>query len=1471
MFTSASATILANGTVANNAPTITSAVTSGSVTELPDNSAGENTTNLTSTGTISFADTNLTDSHTTTVTPAGSGYRGSLVAPVTNVATGDGSGVVTWTYTVNDSALDDLTAGQTLTQTYTVRIDDGHGGQVSRDITITLTGASDATSNSAPTITSAVTSGGVTELPDNSAGENTTNLTQTGAINFADTNLTDSHTVTVTAAGSGYRGSLVAPVTNTATGDGSGVVTWTYTVNDSALDDLTAGQTLTQIYTITINDGHGGQVSRDVTITLTGASDATPNSAPTITSAVTSGSVTELPDNSAGENTANLTAAGTINFADTNLTDSHTTTVTPAGSGYRGSLIAPVTNVATGDGSGVVTWTYTVNDSALDDLTAGQTLTQTYTVRIDDGHGGQVSRDVTITLTGASDATLPQVSISAVTSKVTEGGELLYHVNISSAPAQPITVHYNLSGSANYDAPSGAVTFAAGQTDQFISVQTRPDADQDNEALTVTLQSASQYAVGTASATSTVTDISHLGGRIFVEGGDISDPFLSHIFGHLFLVYQTAANEEYVIRGGPSTPTPQSPQYGLINVENSWLLSESADAQNNTHGRTGLDLGGRDASDVWSIMVQAAEQIDKHGFSYSPVFPSQNSNNVVGTLLHAVDTNPQLPGPILYLTTAVLDMPYTLVGTAYDDHLSGGPSSDRLEGGAGNDTYYFSRNSGDDTISDTGGSDTIYYHGDALGPMFSPSGDPFGLSNDLIGGLSGPDRVGNNLLLTFHGGTTITIENYFAPSGTGPGTGRIETFVDGNEVGVENGFDTTYYFDVGTGDLLRGQVGSSSYVAVPAHSTASNTLDDGDVSAAQSSVSAADGPSMAAQSSVSMANGPSVAMLASVSASDDPFDDWLFGADGADILIAHDGDDVLFGGAGNDQLAGGAGNDLLDGGADADRLDGGPDTASSGGLGDTALYAFAPSGVSVSLATGSGTRGDAAGDTLIAIENLVGSEFADDLIGNAGTNLLLGLGGDDFLDGGAGADGMGGGLGNDTLIGGGGNDFIDGGEDTDTAVYAAAASTYTLISYNGTVAVLTHGTDGDDRLQGIENIQFADMTVAASAAAVFDPWEYLASNGDLIHAFGANPQAGFDHYVNYGFLEGRATHSFDALEYIASNPDLIRAFGDNPVAGEEHYVKFGFLEGRATHSFDALEYIASNPDLIRAIGDNPAVGEEHYVKFGFLEGRATHSFDAIEYIASNPDLARAFGANPLAGEEHYVKFGFLEGRATHSFDPLEYIASNPDLIQAFGDNPLVGEEHYVRSAGFLEGRAAIPSTRLNTSRQIQTWFGRSAPIRWPARNTTSNTASSKAAPRIPPSDRIHRVKPGPDSGDRRRSGGRRRSLLQIRRLRRPRHEFLRSDRIHRLKSGLGSGARRQSAGRRGTLRPIRLPRRPRHAFLRRARIPRVQYGLDSCDRRQSDGRRGSLLQIRRLRRPRHAFVRCVRIYRVESGFDSGVR
>ncbi|MBL4603825.1 MAG: hypothetical protein JKY84_13855 [Emcibacteraceae bacterium] len=87
-------------------------------------------------------------------------------------------------------------------------------------------------------------------------------------------------------------------------------------------------------------------------------------------------------------------------------------------------------------------------------------------------------------------------------------------------------------------------------------------------------------------------------------------------------------------------------------------------------------------------------------------------------------------------------------------------------------------------------------------------------------------------------------------------------------------------------------------------------------------------------------------------------------------------------------MIGGLGADVMDGGTGYDVAD----------------YSFATAGVIVSLASGTGTGGEATGDTLTNIESVWGSDYADTLTGDENDNSFSGNGGNDVINGAGGND-----------------------------------------------------------------------------------------------------------------------------------------------------------------------------------------------------------------------------------------------------------------------------------------------------------------------------------------------------------------------------------------------------------------------------------------------------------------------------------
>ena len=178
-----------------------------------------------------------------------------------------------------------------------------------------------------------------------------------------------------------------------------------------------------------------------------------------------------------------------------------------------------------------------------------------------------------------------------------------------------------------------------------------------------------------------------------------------------------------------------------------------------------------------------------------------------------------------------------------------------------------------------------------------------------------------------------------------------------------------------------------------------------------------------------------------------------YGSESSDAFTGGEYDDALVGGIGNDNLVGKAGDDLFEGGAGADVLDGGD------GL-DMAFYSYSTEGVNIDLAAGTGTGGDAEGDTLSGIEDVVGSAHTDTLVGDDQANYLSGQDGDDSFTGGLGSD------------------TISGGYGTDEAVFSGVLADYTVKTESGVVTVKHTATGDIDTVYDVESMTFDDVSIA---------------------------------------------------------------------------------------------------------------------------------------------------------------------------------------------------------------------------------------------------------------------------------------------------------------------------------------------------------------------------------------------------------
>lgn len=305
----------------------------------------------------------------------------------------------------------------------------------------------------------------------------------------------------------------------------------------------------------------------------------------------------------------------------------------------------------------------------------------------------------------------------------------------------------------------------------------------------------------------------------------------------------------------------------------------------------------------------------------------------------------------------------TIIGTRNDDNIIGSALDETIIGGAGND--YLQGNSGDDILMGCNGRDTL----------------TGGSGNDTLNGGNGDDTVWYRWISP--GAETHTAIELLSIADNRYDAEEHPEYADyAEEAAVfkqlydtHNGFDvqnislwvnlaqgysfTTFRLDYdvlekrGTTDLFETGIQKSELISIE-HVTVDTmpgfTSDNEKIYG--SVVIEGDG-----RANTLIGGG---------------HHDWIFGAGGSDRLHGKGGDDTL---------NGGTGDDILIGGKSADRLMGGK------GM-DTADYAASYEAVQVFLDAGIGRDGHAAGDRLVAIENVIGTSYDDTLTGDDNDNTL---------------------------------------------------------------------------------------------------------------------------------------------------------------------------------------------------------------------------------------------------------------------------------------------------------------------------------------------------------------------------------------------------------------------------------------------------------------------------------------------------
>lgn len=266
-----------------------------------------------------------------------------------------------WTYGLNPSSakLNSLANGETATDVFVAKVVDSNGAVALQDIAITITGFNDAPM---------FVSGGqaVGTAAEDSA------VKTTGRLKAKDVDHGATLTWSVLGDGIGSYGALSVDQTGK----------WSYAIDNNKADvqALAKGEKATDTFTVQVFDEYGASATQLVSINVVGREDR-----PVITGDV-AGAVKE---------DFTLTAGGQLAAADPDHGATLTWSVSNKGVGKYGTFVLEQ------DGH----WTYALNNASakVQALNDGQSVTDSFVVRVSDGQGGTAAKTVNVTVAGSAE------------------------------------------------------------------------------------------------------------------------------------------------------------------------------------------------------------------------------------------------------------------------------------------------------------------------------------------------------------------------------------------------------------------------------------------------------------------------------------------------------------------------------------------------------------------------------------------------------------------------------------------------------------------------------------------------------------------------------------------------------------------------------------------------------------------------------------------------------------------------------------------------------------------------------------------------------------------------------------------------------------------------------------------------------------------------------------------------------------